>query len=278
MRSASANDARANQPSKRLGQHFLVDPRHLKRFVHLIHCEPDALCLEIGPGTGNITVELAPRVTALHAVELDARRLAALRERVAAWPHVNVAHADILRYEPPERPLVVVGAIPYQITSPLMERLVMWKPRLRRAYLIIQREVAQRLAAVPGTKSWGRITCLAQYHFEVRRRWDIAPAAFHPRPRVHSSVVELVSRPRPPCEVEDEALFFALIAQLFQHRRKTLWNALRSWGDLQLTETCLRDLLAVGHLAPTIRGETLSLIALARLANLLKKTSQRIES
>lgn len=265
--------AHGNRPFKRLGQHFLVDQRQVRRFVDLVRCEPDALCVEIGPGQGSITDVLASRVPRLCAVELDARWIPALRERLAAFSHATITHDDILRYEPPDRqPLVVVGAIPYQITSPLLERLSTWQPRLRRAYLIIQREVAQRLAAQPGTAAWGRLTCLVQYHFEVTKRWDIAPESFRPRPRVQSSVVELVSRATPPCRVDDEAFFFRLIGQLFQQRRKTLWNALRSWDALPLSEPQLREALVALRIAPSIRGETLSLEQLARLSALLHKT------
>ena len=258
--------------SKHLGQHFLVDGRQVRRFVELVQCESDALCIEVGPGQGVTTECLAPQVPRLCAVELDARWIPALRERCAAFPQVTVLHGDILRFEPPpHQPLVVVGAIPYQITSPLLEQLAGWKPRLRRAYLIIQREVAQRLAASPGTSAWGRISCLVQYHFEVRKRWDVPPEAFRPRPRVQSAAVELISRPAPPCRVEDEPFFFALIGRIFQQRRKTLWNALRSWDRRLRSESQLREALDAVHIAPSMRGETLPLADLARLANHLSQ-------
>lgn len=264
----------SSRPSKRLGQHFLVDERHARRFTGLVRCEPDALCIEVGPGQGSLTGLLAPAVPRLIAVELDGRWVPELRRGCAALPHVTIVQGDILRFEPPAgQPLVVVGAIPYQITSPLLERLVSWQPRLRRAYLIMQREVAQRLAASPGTSAWGRITCLAQYHFEIRKRWNIPPGAFRPRPRVDSSVVELTSRATPPCRVEDEAFFFSMIGRLFQQRRKTLWNTLRSWEPLSLDELPLRAALAAARVEPSIRGESLSLDALARLANRLRHFS-----
>lgn len=260
------------KPSKRLGQHWLVDARQIRRFVEFVPSDPEAWYIEVGPGTGNLTVALAPKVPRLLAIELDARLLPGLRARCAAFPHVGVVDGDILEFEPlTDRAVIVVGAIPYQITSPLLGRFVTaWKPRLARAYLIVQREVAQRLAAEPGTKAWGALTCLVQYHFQVRLHWHIPPGAFRPPPRVHSSVVELVSRTEPPCRVEDETLFFALITQLFQTRRKTLWNTLRSWDRLRLSERELRARLEAVGIAPTIRGETLSLAALARLSNALR--------
>lgn len=257
------------KPSKRLGQHFLVDKNHAKHFVSLVRAEPDALCIEVGPGTGNLTTLLAERVPRLLAVELDHRRVAALTERCSAFPHVTITHGDILRCDPPgDEPLVLVGAIPYQITSPLLERCVAWKSRLRRAYFIVQREVAQRLAAAPGTPEWGRLTCLAQYHFTVKRHWDVPATAFAPRPKVVSSVIELATRAVSPVTV-DEPFFFAMIAQLFQGRRKTLWNMLRSWTVLAGDEAHIRAALATARIAPTVRAETLGLPELAALAKSL---------
>jgi len=257
-------------PSKRLGQHWLTDARVIRRLVDAVVCEPDALCLEIGPGRGALTLPLAQRVPRLIAVELDARWVASVRTQCSALPQVTIVHDDILTYQPPAaQPLVVVGAIPYQLTSAILERLIAWKAHLRRAYLVVQREVAQRLAATPGTPSWGRLSCLAQYQCLIVPGAVIPRSAFRPPPRVESQLVTLTPRTRPPCRVVDERLFFALIARLFQTRRKTIAHSLKRWDQLSGSTAAIPPLLHRVGIAPQARGETLSLAQLATLANAL---------
>jgi 16S rRNA (adenine1518-N6/adenine1519-N6)-dimethyltransferase len=220
---------------KRFGQHFLSDPGVLDHIVRAVRPTPADLLLEIGPGQGALTACLArevcvPAATGRYAaVEIDRDLVPFLHAR---FPALEIVNADILRvnlgelFGPAPAQWRVVGNLPYNISTPLLVLLLEHLPRIRDMHFMLQREVAERLAAVPGTKDWGRLTVLMQYHCVVENLFDVAPESFTPPPRVWSAVVRITPRATKP-EVDPAALD-TVVRHAFSQRRKRLSNALQS--------------------------------------------------
>ncbi len=238
---------------KALGQHFLVDDNIADRIVAAAEIAEGERILEIGPGRGVLTERLAP-LGKLVAVEKDRWLAAVLRQRFG--DELELVTGDALEVELPPSD-VVVANLPYAISSPLLFRLfdVEWG----RAVLMFQEEFARRLAATPGTKVYGRLSVMAQHHVDCRKLFRVSRTAFLPQPRVHSLVVRLERR-APDYEVRDFAIFKRVVATLFQHRRKTVRNALR----LEFPADAVEQL---PHLQE--RGEVLTPAQMAGLADLL---------
>ncbi len=259
--------------TKRLGQHHLIDPRVIARIVET--CEPldGATVVEIGPGLGALTERLAGRARRVVAVEVDRGIAALLGKRLRELANVDVRCEDILQFSwEPFRHALVVGAIPYHITSPILASLCNARGSIDRAVLVIQEEVAQRLAASPGTKAYGRLSILVQYGWEVALRLGVPRGAFFPPPGVESRCVELSRRSRPAVKVADEPFFFEVVKAAFSQRRKTLANALANLPEgRRLPRVELQALLASAGLSGSVRGETLSLEQFAALANALAR-------
>ncbi|MBI2104731.1 MAG: ribosomal RNA small subunit methyltransferase A [Candidatus Omnitrophica bacterium] len=254
--------------TKRLGQHHLVDAAVLERIVERCGLSSQDTVVEIGAGLGALTEPLARRSGRVVAVEADRGIASALAERMRSQRNVTVVCGDILRFAWADVPgAVVVGAIPYQLTSPILGVLAESRRAIRKVVLIIQEEVAQRLLASPGTKAYGRLTLLGQYCWDIRPLLDIPRRAFFPQPAVDSRCVELTPKTRGAVRVADERLFFDLVKRAFAHRRKTLVNCLSGPGGLPRAEA--ETLVAALGLPPAVRGETLSLAQFAALANLL---------
>jgi 16S rRNA (adenine1518-N6/adenine1519-N6)-dimethyltransferase len=255
------------RPKKRLGQHFL-QPEWADKLVEAIGPFPDDRFLEIGPGLGALTVRLSPRVAHITAVEVDPEMVAALGERMPS--NVSLIEADFLD-APFERlygdsPVRVAGNVPYNITSPILFRLLeahLQKRAVRDATLMLQREVADRLDAAPGTKDYGVLSIALQLHADVRRLLSLPPGAFRPVPKVHSSVLRLTFRP-PAVEIADAATFEQMVRSMFTQRRKTLSNALRAFAAARGAESA--SALRAAGIDPRRRPETLQLDELARLA------------
>ena len=256
--------------TKRLGQHHLIDPRVIAKIVEA--CEPldGATVVEIGPGLGALTERLAGRARRVVAVEVDRGIAALLGKRLRELGNVEVRCEDILQFSwEPFRHAVAVGAIPYHITSPILVSLCGARASIDRAVLVIQEEVARRLAAPPATKAYGRLSVLVQYGWEVALDLGVPRGAFFPPPGVASRCVRLSRRSRPPAEVADEPLFFEVVKAAFSERRKTLANALRNLPGLRLSRPEVQELLALLRLPAAIRGEALSLEQFAALTNAL---------
>ncbi len=258
------------RPRQRLGQHFLTDARVARRIVETIDLPADSTVVEIGPGLGALTEHLVGRAHRLIAVELDAVMHRQLTERFGDRPDVTLLRQDILDFDfAGLRDVVVIGAIPYQITSPLLFHLLDHRRAVSDAWLVIQREVAQRLVAAPGTKAYGRLSCAAQYATLPRLCFTIAPGAFAPPPKVNSALVHLRVREQPAVAVRDEAHFFEVIAAAFGHRRKTLLNSLLYDPAFADRKAGVLAAIAASGLRPDQRGETLSLAQFARLTDRL---------
>jgi len=263
------------RPLKRLGQNFLVDANVASRIVDALAPARDDVVIEIGPGLGALTFELARRVGTLTVVEKDRALCALLAERLKdEAPRVRLVCGDILRAD---LPLLsgggrakVIGNLPYSVTTPIIEYLIESRRFVSRAVLTVQREFSARLLASPGGKEYGSITCFVRYYAVVTLERQVPRACFYPRPEVDSSVIVLQMRESPPVDVRDEGLFFAVIRKAFNQRRKTLLNALSSKGMASLaSRESIAEALASSGIDPRSRAEGLDLDGFARIANAL---------
>ena len=252
---------------KRFGQHFL-EPAWADKLVSAIRPQPSDRFLEIGPGPGALTLRLAPRVAHLTAVELDREMVERLQPRLP--DNVTLLQGDFLEFDLASLsgsfPIRVAGNLPYNVSSPILFRLTEAHRRLggiTDATVMVQREVADRLLAVPGTKDYGVLSILLQLHADIRPVLGLPPGAFRPAPKVHSSVVRLDFRP-PTVTLADEAAFVAMVRSMFTQRRKTLANALSAYAESRGRVTA--EALAHAGIDPSRRAETLQLTELSRLA------------
>ena len=260
--------------TKRLGQHHLIDARIIQRIVESCKLSREETVVEIGAGLGALTEPLAQRASRVIAVEVDRRIAALLTERMASLSHVTVVHRDILAWSwDGLQGAVVVGAIPYQITSPIFVWLCEHRSHIRKAVLIVQEEVAQRLAAGPGSKVYGRLSVLGQYGWEIRSLFRVPRSAFFPQPVVDSSCVELTARTHPAVAVDDEAVFFRVVKAAFAQRRKTLVNCLSANDEPLVSRAETEALVQQVGLPRSIRGERLSLAQFAQIANALTRSN-----
>jgi len=253
---------------KRYGQHFL-EAVWADRVVQAIKPEPHDRFVEIGPGPGVLTVRLARRVAHLTAVEIDPDMVAALAPNVPA--NVTIAPEDFLDFDLDlagrAGPLRIAGNLPYNAATPILLKLLDARRRgveLTDASVMIQREVADRIEAIPGTKDFGPLSIVVQLRASVSRLLTLPPGAFRPQPKVHSAVVRLDFHD-PRIAMKDEATFHALVRSIFTQRRKTLANALRPFAESR--GITARDAIAAAALDGTCRPETLQLTELARLAD-----------
>jgi 16S rRNA (adenine1518-N6/adenine1519-N6)-dimethyltransferase len=262
--------ARGLSPRKRFGQNFLVRPEIAERIVSHAHLKPSDVVVEIGPGAGALTLHIAGRVRRLIAIEKDDGLAQMLREQLAEAPGLEVVNADFLEVDlaaltrahgVPK--LQVVGNIPYNVTTPILERIFEQRAVISTAVLLVQKEYAERLAAAAGTSEYGSLTLFARYHAVLEPLMTVRAAAFWPRPEVDSMLVRFFLRETPPVEVPDEALLFRIIRGSFQMRRKTLLNTLEA--ALELPKAVLERIGRQAHLELSRRGETLTLDEFARL-------------
>jgi 16S rRNA (adenine1518-N6/adenine1519-N6)-dimethyltransferase len=275
---------------KRYGQHFL-EPQWADKLVAAIEPRPSDRFLEIGPGPGALTVRLAPRVAHVTAVEIDPALVAALRPRLPG--NVTLVETDFLEFDPTSLgpgPLRVAGNLPYNVSSPILFRLLEWAassiPRetgaasfpakeaapfladatsLADATLMVQREVAERIEAKPGGRDYGVLAILVQLHADVKRLLSLPPGAFRPPPKVQSAVLSVRFRP-PRVAIRDELVFAAMVRSMFTRRRKMLGNALSPFAENRGADAAaVLDAAGIDHRR---RPETLQLEELARLADL----------
>jgi len=250
----------SHRPRKRFGQHFLRDPSVVSRIVAAIAPAAGDHLVEIGPGEGILTAPLAALPVTLDAVEIDRDLAAALRTRYAVAGNVVIHEADALEFDFAALGdgLRLVGNLPYNISTPLLFRLVAQRDAVRDMHFMLQKEVVARMAASPGGKAYGRLTVMLACSMHVEHLFDVPPQAFRPPPKVQSSVVRLVPRTE-RLEIRDERLFAALVTSAFSRRRKTLRNALTDW----LTP----EAIAEEGIDPTLRPERLAPEEFARLAD-----------
>jgi 16S rRNA (adenine1518-N6/adenine1519-N6)-dimethyltransferase len=258
---------------KSLGQHFLTDRGILARIAGALEATGVETIVEVGPGRGALTEHLGPMAGQLVAVEYDRALAARLRERYASDPRVRIVEADVLA-----APLadvagtddyLLVGNVPYYITTPILFH-ALERPRARRAVFLVQREVADRLAAPPGGDSYGALSVNVQAVARVERLFRVPAGAFHPPPRVDSAVVRVEPRPDPVIAAEEESPFRALVQRAFGFRRKQMRRVVRSlWNiDAEVADAVLR----AARIDPVARPETLSPAAFAALLRVAPST------
>jgi 16S rRNA (adenine1518-N6/adenine1519-N6)-dimethyltransferase len=262
----AAHDLR---PSRALGQNFLADPNTARRIVRLAGVGSGDRVLEVGPGIGSLTVALAEAVAPdgeVLALELDRHLLPVLGEVVADLPQVRVVQGDALTVDydallGAAGPWTMVSNLPYNVATPLMARFLEDVPALDVLSVMVQKEVAERLAAPPGTPACGAISVKVAYHATAAVVGVVPPTVFMPRPKVDSAIVRFERRPAPPVDVPSPAGMFALARAGFGQRRKTLRQSLRS-----VLGTRAEEVLTAAAIAPIARAETLTLEQWAALA------------
>ncbi len=206
---------------RRWGQHFLFQPRWLKRIAEAALPDHEPLTIEIGAGTGNLTAYLLERTDHLVAIEIDPKLVELLHRRFPAHPRLEIVQADVLTLDLAQwGPAVITGNLPYYISSPIIEKILSLGSYLRRAVLMLQKEVAARLVASPGTRAFGSLTVATQLRAKARWLFSVPPSAFHPRPKVVSAVVEL--SPQSPPRDLDVPQFLEFVRTCFRHKRKIL--------------------------------------------------------
>ena len=256
------------RPRKRWGQHFLCDPAVARRIVETAELGPSSAALEIGPGLGALTDELAARAGRLYLVEVDPALAARLAARFAGDPRVRVVAGDVLSMpleDVVSDPVVtVVANLPYNIAMPILFRLLDARARFPRAVLMLQREMALRLVATAGTAAYGVASVLVQAFADVRIAFGVSRRSFLPRPDVDSAVVDVRWGAAARANIGDVALFRAVVRAAFGQRRKMLRNALAALATERAVD--LAAAFATADIAPTARAETLDLAAFARLA------------
>jgi len=281
VRKAVATHERSRRP--KLGQHFLTSEPAAGRIVEALGDLSQATVLEIGPGRGALTALLAQKARRLIAIEIDRVLAAQLRMQFAARPDVEIIEGDILKIEldtvfgpkpgslrpglqyQPE-PVRVVGNLPYYITSDILLRLLDYHRYFSTLVLMVQKEVADRLAAAPGGRDYGLLSATVQLYGRVERLFTLPPGAFSPPPKVHSSVVRITIRPQLESLRVPEAEFLSFLKTSFGQKRKTLWNNLKTRYD----EVALRAALARSGVKPTVRAEALPLEKAAALFHVLE--------
>lgn len=272
----------------KLGQHFLTDDATAQRIVEALGDVAQETVLEIGPGRGVLTSILAKRARRLIAIELDRVLAAQLRMKFALYPNVEVIEGDVLAVDfatlfgprpgasrpglvqAPE-PVPVVGNLPYFITSDILLRLFAARQCFRSIVIMVQKEVADRLAAAPGSADYGLLSATAQLYSRVEKLFTVPPGSFSPPPKVYSAVVRLTLSPQLESLNVQEQGFMNFLKLSFAQKRKTLWNNLRTQYD----EDALREALREAGVKPAVRAETLPLQKSAAIYRALASTNGR---
>jgi 16S rRNA (adenine1518-N6/adenine1519-N6)-dimethyltransferase len=257
-------------PLKRLGQHFLTDPNIIRKILSLAAVRPEETVMEIGPGRGALTGPLCRAAKHVLAVELDPKLVAYLTETLVEFGNLELRQSDALTFPFETLPpgTVVVANLPYYVSTPLLCRLLEEEERFDRLILMLQTEVARRLAAPPGGKEYGVLSVLAQCRTEVALAFSVSPRCFRPSPEVGSSVVRLARRPAPLVPPEQSDRFAKIVRAAFAHRRKTLANSLGLEG---LRAERVAQALSEAGIEPRRRAETLSPAEFVALAASLTK-------
>jgi 16S rRNA (adenine1518-N6/adenine1519-N6)-dimethyltransferase len=253
--------------SKKLGQNFLIDEHVVRSIVEAANIGKGDAVLEIGPGIGTLTQGLAEAGAEVTAVEIDRRLIEVLAKTLEGYENIKVVHGDILRIDIAKEVMAprykVVANLPYYITTPIIMGLLEAHMPVDVLVTMVQKEVAQRMVAVPGTKDYGSLSVAVQYYTKPEIMFIVPPASFIPPPAVDSAVIRCTVREEPPVQV-DERVFFRVVKAAFAQRRKTLSNTLKTTG---VPAETLKVILEKAGIDGTRRGETLSLEEFAAIAN-----------
>lgn len=268
--------------TKSLGQNFLNDDSVVKRIVDAAEIDKETLVVEIGPGIGSMTKELAQRAGGVTAVEIDKHLIAALNDNLSEFSNITIINNDIMKTNVNQliaeqkqlyntSKVSVVANLPYYITTPIIMMFLEQVSDIDNMVFMVQKEVAERMVSGPGTKDYGALSVAVQYYSSPRIIFDVPPHCFIPQPDVHSTIIRLDILKQPPVEVQDPAIYFKLVKASFGQRRKTLVNGLANSGFFrQNKEEIKQILLSLGY-NENVRGETLTIAQFGELANAFAK-------
>ena len=270
------------QFKKKFGQNFLIDPHVLDKIVDAAQITKDDFVLEIGPGIGTLTQYLCENARQVLAVEIDDKLIPILKETLQPYDNVEVLHGDILKQDIQQiadtyndgKPIKVVANLPYYITTPIIMELFESHVPLANVTVMVQKEVADRMKAEPGTKDYGALSLAVQYYAKPYIAAFVPPNCFMPRPNVGSAVIRLDCLARVPVEVHNEKLMFRLIRASFNQRRKTLQNGIANSAELSFTKEQAARAIEQAGFDVRIRGEKLELEEFARLADELERMTE----
>ena len=266
---------------KSLGQNFLIDTNILRNIVQHSGVHSESGAIEIGPGIGALTEQLAKNCKKVVAFEIDQRLLPILKDTLSGYDNIQVIHEDILKADVAKvikdeftgqvKDLHIVANLPYYVTTPIIMKLLEEHLPLKSITVMLQKEVADRMAAAPGTKDYGSLSIAVQYYTKAEVAMIVPKTVFVPQPNVDSAVIHLSVREKPAVEVDDEAFFFEITRASFAQRRKTILNNLVSHlPDGKARKDLILKGLEQAGIDPIRRGETLSLQEFADLSNALK--------
>jgi dimethyladenosine transferase (EC 2.1.1.-) len=258
---------------KSFGQNFLIDSHVIDKIIRAAEITKEDNVLEIGPGIGTLTQYLAEAAGRVVAVEIDEKLIPVLGETLAECDNVEVINQDILKCDIDSifggEPFKVVANLPYYITTPIIMGLLEGDSHFESLTVMIQKEVADRMKAGPGTKDYGALSLAVQYYAEPYLAANVPPNCFMPRPNVGSAVIRLKRLAEPRVSVKDEKLMFGLIRAAFMERRKTLLNAVKNYREMDISKEKVEAALVELGIDTRIRGEALTLEQFAELADLL---------
>ena len=259
--------------SKALGQNFLINPTVCPRMAEACGADENTGVIEVGPGFGVLTAELAKRAKKVVSIELDERLLPVLDETLAEFDNVEVINSDVLKVDLHKlieekfsgMKVAVCANLPYYITSPVIMHLLESKLPVENITVMVQKEAAQRLCAPVGSRAAGAVTVAVDYYADAEKIFDVSAGSFMPAPKVDSSVIRLNVRKQPPIDLSDEKLFFRMVKAVFAQRRKTAANSISAGMSLP-KETVYKAIEAAGY-SENVRAESFTLNELASLAN-----------
>lgn len=262
---------------KKFGQNFLIDDHVVGKIIKAAEITKDDMVLEIGPGIGTMTQYLAENARQVVAVEIDKNLIPILSETLADYDNVTVINEDILKLdicslvekENNGKPIKVVANLPYYITTPIIMGLFESHVPLKSITVMVQKEVAERMQAAPGSKEYGALSLAVQYYAQTYIAANVPPNCFIPRPKVGSAVIRLTRYETPPVLVKNEKLMFQLIRASFNQRRKTLQNGIANSAELSYTKLQVEKALEKMGLAANVRGESLTLAEFAGLSDII---------
>ena len=262
---------------KRFGQNFLIDEHVIEKIMKAADLTEEDCILEIGPGIGTMTQYLAEVVREVIAVEIDKNLIPILKDTLSGYSNIIIRNEDILKVDintlvnehNQGKPIKVVANLPYYITTPIIMGLFESHVPVDSITIMVQKEVAERMQAGPGTKDYGALSLAVRYYARPEIVANVPPNCFIPRPKVGSAVIRLTRHRENPVQVRDESLMFRMIRASFNQRRKTLVNGLNNGAELNLEKQQIVNALGTMGLAPDIRGEALTLEQFAALSNLL---------
>ncbi len=264
---------------KKFGQNFLIDTHVLDKIIAAAQITKDDMVLEIGPGIGTMTQYLCENAGKVIAVEID-RTLVPILENdtLSEYDNFRIINEDVLKLDLKKlieeenggRPIKVAANLPYYITTPIVMKLLEERLPIDNITVMVQKEVAERMQAGPGSKDYGALSLAVQYYADAYIAANVPPNCFMPRPNVGSAVIRLTLHSEPPVKVRDEKLMFALIRASFNQRRKTLQNGINNSPELNFSKESVSSALQQMDLPETVRGEALTLEQFAKLSDLLK--------